>query len=123
MTGAAGGIVMLLGLTAAMHPAVLVQAGPGLWEIVGGPQGGRPKICVANPLVLAQLEHRTGNCKRDVVRDAPTSAEISYTCAGGGFGTTTIEQITPRALRIETQGISDNAPFHYTIQARKVGNC
>ena len=123
MTGVAAGALMLLTLAAAIHPAVLTQAGPGLWEIAGGPDGGKPKICVANPMVLAQLQHRSGNCRRDVVRDGPRSAEISYSCAGGGFGTTTIQQITPRALRIETQGISDNAPFHYVIQARKLGNC
>jgi len=31
--------------------------------------------------------------------------------------------ITPRSIRIETQGISDNLPFNYVIQARRVGDC
>jgi hypothetical protein len=31
--------------------------------------------------------------------------------------------ITPRSLRIDTQGISGGYPFHYQIHARRVGNC
>ena len=118
-----GAGLLLLGLIAAMRPAVLARSEAGLWEISGRPGAGRARICVANPMILAQIEHRSGNCSRQVLRDAPASAEITYTCPGGGFGTTTIEQITPRSLRIETQGISGDAPFHYVIQARRLGNC
>jgi len=31
--------------------------------------------------------------------------------------------ITPRSLRIDTQGISDNLPFHYQLYARRVSDC
>ena len=31
--------------------------------------------------------------------------------------------LTPRSLRIETQGISDSLPFNYVLQARRVGDC
>ena len=50
-------------------------------------------------------------------------AEIHYTCQSGAFGQSNVELLTPRSLRIETQGISDNAPFHYVLQARRLGNC
>jgi len=31
--------------------------------------------------------------------------------------------VTPRSLRLDTQGISDGLPFHYVAQARRVGDC
>jgi hypothetical protein len=72
---------------------------------------------------LAQYEHLRANCERDIIRDQQSRAEIHYTCSGGAFGQTTVQLLTPRSLRIETQGISDNAPFHYVLQARRLGNC
>jgi hypothetical protein len=114
---------VLLALTAAVRPAVLSQAAGGLWEVSGGPGSRTQRICVPDTYLLAQYEHRKSSCSRIVVRDTRSSAEIHYTCTGGGFGQSTIGLLTPRSLRIETQGISNNAPFHYTLQARRVGNC
>ena len=34
-----------------------------------------------------------------------------------------IDVLTPRSIRIETQGIADDLPFNYVIQARRVGEC
>ena len=113
---------MLLALTAAVRPAVFAQTSGGLWE-VSRSDGGRRSICLPDPLVLAQYEHLKSKCSRDVIRDQKGHAEISYSCGGGAFGQSTIEQITPRSLRIETQGISGDAPFHYVLQARRVGDC
>ena len=44
---------------------------------------------------------------------------IDYTCAGGGFGQSKITVLTPRSVRIETQGIADHAPFNYVVQAQR----
>jgi hypothetical protein len=118
----AGAALALLGLTAAVRPAVFSQTAGGLWEISRS-DGGRRNICVADPVVLAQYEHLRGRCSRDVIRDQRGLAEISYSCAGGGFGQSRVEQVTPRSLRIETQGISGDAPFHYVLQARRIGEC
>jgi hypothetical protein len=118
----AGAALALLALTAAVRPAVFSQTVGGLWEISRS-DGGRRSICIPDPLVLAQYEHMRSRCSRDVIRDQRGLAEISYSCAGGGFGQTRVEQITPRSLRIETQGISGDAPFHYVLQARRVGDC
>ena len=54
---------------------------------------------------------------------ARSSATIEYHCAGADFGRSEIDVITPRSLRIETQGISDGLPFNYVLQARRVGEC
>lgn len=121
---AAASAVLLLGLTAADRPSILSKATSGLWELSRG--NGVPRLsrqCIADPALLAQIEHARVNCTRVIIRDLPTSAEIHYTCPGGGFGRTTISMFTPRSFRIETQGISRSAPFNYVVQARRVGNC
>ena len=115
---------MALALVAAQQPAALAQTAPGLWEIAGLPGAKAPaRECVADVLALAQFEHRAKSCRRNVVGDGPSSAVITYTCAGSEFGRTKMTVITPRSLRIETQGISDNLPFAYVLQARRVGDC
>lgn len=115
---------LLLALTAADRPSVLSQTSAGLWELSGGPGSLRhARQCLRDPALLAQVEHRRTSCTRVIVRDLPTRAEVDYTCNGGGFGRSTITMLTPRSFRIETQGISGGAPFHYVLQARRVGNC
>ena len=117
-----GGIGLVAALAAAATPAALSQIEGGLWEVAR--TGVQPvRLCVANPVALAQFEHRNTSCTREVLRDAASGATIHYSCPGGGFGHSSVKVITPRSLRIETQGISANAPFKYVLQARRVGNC
>jgi hypothetical protein len=106
------------------RPAALAETSGGLWEISGAP-GARvpPRLCIADTAVLAQFEHRAQMCTRLVISDTPPTALIHYTCAGGGFGRSKMTLITPRSIRIETQGISENLPFNYVLQARRVGDC
>jgi hypothetical protein len=105
-------------------PAALAGATPGLWEIAGLPGAKAPaKECVAELATLVQYEHRKANCSSRVLSDRGNSAVISYECRGGGFGRSAITAITPRSLRIETQGISDGLPFNYVLQARRIGEC
>ena len=114
--------MLVLTLTAAVRPTVFSQTAGGLWE-VSRSDGGRRNLCVRDPVVFTQYEHLRGRCTREVIRDLQRTAEINYSCSGGGFGQSKVEQITPRSLRIETQGISSNAPFHYVLQARRIGDC
>ena len=111
-------------LIAAQQPAALAPAKPGLWEI-GGLPGVKapPQECVADVLALARFEHRKGNCSSKVIRDGASSAVIEYSCGGAGFGRSQVDVLTPRSLRIRTQGISDGLPFNYVLQARRVGDC
>ena len=114
--------MLFVALVAAVRPAVFTQTSGGLWE-VSRANGGRRNVCAPDPIVLAQYENLRASCSRNLIRNQQAKAEIHYTCAGGAFGQSTVELITPRSLRIETQGISDNAPFHYTLQARRIGDC
>lgn len=111
-----------MALIAAALPSVMSGVEGGLWEIDRG-AGQTIRVCAPNPAMLAQYEHRNRTCSRTVIRDSGDSAVFSYTCPGAGFGQSTISVLTPRSLRVETQGISGNAPFNYVFQARRVGNC
>lgn len=111
-------------LAAASLPRALAPAQGGLWEVSRSATGhAATRICVASPDLLAQFEHRQSRCTRTIVNDSGTQTLISYSCTGGGFGQSKMTLITPRTLRIETQGISDNLPFHYQLHARRVGDC
>ena len=113
-----------LTLIAAQRPAALAPTAPGLWEIAGLPGARAPaRECVSDVVALAQFEHRAKSCTRNVVSDGPSTAVIQYTCAGSEYGRSKLTVITPRSLRIETQGISDNLPFAYVLQARRIGDC
>jgi len=105
-------------------PRALAPAMGGMWEVSRSATGHNPtRICVATPDLLAQFEHRQQRCTRTVVSDSGPETLISYNCPNGGFGQSKITLITPRTLRIDTQGISDNLPFHYQLHARRVGSC
>ena len=118
----AGMGLMALALGAATLPPVIADSG-GLWEVSRSATGARPtKIC-AQAALFTQWEHRQARCTRTVISSGPTAAVITYTCRGGDFGRSNVRVITPRTLRIETQGISQGFPFNYVLHARRVGDC
>jgi hypothetical protein len=122
----------ILGVVVAIPAAVIVAAPPvalskvagGMWEISGVPGASAPlRQCIADVLTLAQFEHRTRNCSRTVLSDKGESTVINYSCGPADFGQSQIDVITPRALTIRTQGISDQLPFNYVLEARRIGDC
>ena len=124
--------VVILGLAiaapaaalAAAPPAALAKVAGGLWEISGVPGASAPvRQCIGDVLTLAQFEHRSRTCTRTVITDEGSSTVIRYSCGAAGFGHSEIDVITPRSLRISTQGISDQLPFNYVLQAHRVGDC
>lgn len=123
--GVAGAAILATALVAAgPRPVVLANAVPGEWEIAGLPGAKAPaRQCIGDPIALSQFEHGSRNCSRIIISDTPTSAVVEYNCQGAGFGRSKMTMITPRSLRIETQGISQGLPFNYVLQARRVGDC
>ena len=119
----AGAVVLPLSLGAASTPSVLAQTTGGLWEFSG--KSGTPptRRCILRPPLLAQVEHGSAKCTRTVIRNDSASAVIEYSCAGAGSGHSEITVLTPRSVRIDTQGIAGQAPFGYVVQARRVGDC
>ena len=120
----AGGVAAMVMLGAAQRPAALAVTSSGLWEVTGVPGSRAPeRLCVSDTAMLAQFEHRGKSCTRVVISDTPTATVIHYTCPANGFGQSKLTVVTPRSMRIETQGISDNLPFNYVLQARRIGEC
>ncbi len=122
LLGAAGAALSVV-LAGASTPSVLSQISSGLWEISRKGSSSATRLCLAEPLLLAQVEHRTAKCTRTVLRNDGASAVIDYNCADAGFGHSKISMLTPRSVKIETQGIADYAPFGYIVHARRIGNC
>ncbi len=116
------GAGLLLGAAA---PRALAPATGGLWEVGTSATGiGARRLCIADPVMLSQWEHRGGRCTRVIISDEGNKTVIHYTCADGGFGRSEMTLVTPRTLRVATQGIIRNdGPFNYVLHARRVGNC
>ena len=113
----------IIALSAAQPPSALGQVQGGLWEISGAQAGSPLRQCVADAVMLARFEHRSNNCSAKTVRDSGNLVEIDYSCGGAGFGHSQMTVLTPRSLRIETQGISGGLPFNYVLQARRIADC
>ena len=112
-----------LALAAATLPPTIAGSG-GLWEVSRSATGTNPeRRCVPQAAALAQWEHRRAQCTRVVITGGATEAVIHYSCTGRGFGQSRLKVITPRTLRIETQGISEGFPFNYVLHARRIGDC
>lgn len=121
---AAAVFAAMLSPAPAQQPPGLAQAQPGLWEVSGVPGSVAPlRQCVADVASLARFEHRSKSCSARILKSAGTHTAIEYSCGGAGFGHSEIEMITPRSLRISTQGISGGLPFNYVLQARRVDDC
>ncbi|MEQ7872429.1 hypothetical protein ABDK56_00265 [Sphingomonas sp. ASV193] len=111
-------------LTAGSSPGALAGVDGGAWEVGKSADGhDATKVCIADPMQLAQWEHRGGRCSRVVLSDSGNKVVVQFTCADGAFGRSDIEVLTPRTLRIATQGISGGYPFQYTLHARRDGAC
>lgn len=116
------GVIGLLAVAAA--PRALAPASGGLWQVADSAKGvPKQSLCLTDPVQLSQWEHRAARCSRTILSDQGNKAVISYTCADGGFGRSEISLLTPRTMRVATQGISAGGPFNYVLHARRVGNC
>ena len=117
ITAAAGG-------WAAQSPKSPTGVAGGLWELSGIPGTKVPiKMCVADPVELAFVEHHGASCTHLVLSDSDDMIRLSFRCSGRGFGQASIKTITPRSLRVDVQGIAGNAPYAYVMQARRIDDC
>ena len=112
---------VVLALTGASLPQAM--SGAGEWEVSKSASVRGDKVCLPDPAMLMQWEHRGERCSRTIVNSSLDRAQLSYTCTGTGFGTSRVEVLTPRSVRINTQGIARGLPFGYNLHARRVGNC
>lgn len=108
-------------MPAALSPR---DARPGLWDVSVSATGNNARrFCLADPMILTQWEHRSRACARTILSERGSSATIEYSCPGGGFGQSVITLVTPRSIKVDTQGISGEGPFAYSLYARRAGSC
>lgn len=117
-------MLIVVPASAVASPLPPVLQGAGGWE-VGRTASfvGAEHVCLADSAVLVQWEHRRSQCRRQVIEAGPRKTRVTYTCRDGGFGTSIVETITSRAVRVQTQGIARGYPFFYVIHARRAGQC
>ncbi|MGT2515419.1 DUF3617 domain-containing protein [Sphingomonas panni] len=123
-------VALVVGSAAVAQPAgaptlqAMRSVAPGVWALrsTGSPEAARDS-CVADTAVLFRLRLRAAECSRFVIEDTPRIATVHYTCPGAGHVRTTIHVDTPRALRIESEGIVDGMPFADAYEARRLRNC
>ena len=102
---------------------VLGRLERGLWQLrsLTG-VGAMEAVCLGDRGVLAQLRHRSLDCRRSVVASRRDVVEIRYSCAAG-FGQSTVRAETPRLARVESQGVDNGVPFALRVEARRIGPC
>ena len=110
---------------AASKVSALARLEPGLWQLrdLDAPKAAQQSVCIADPILLMQLRHRSAPCTRLVVAEGERDAIVHYTCPASGYGQTALRVETPRLAQIDTQGIIDNRPFALRAEARRVGPC
>lgn len=126
---------MLTG-TAAMSPGgraptlpvtALRQLEKGQWELrergTGRTEPPRQRICVGDPAQLLRAGRGNAECDQFVVSDSAHRAVVTYQCKGKGSGRTDLRVETPRLVQIQSQGVSDGAPFDVQLEARRTGDC
>jgi hypothetical protein len=122
-------LIASIGVAAALPPPQRINAmntvEPGLWAIHALDRGEAdvPAFCVSDTTRLLQFRHPGQTCSRFVIADTPHVATIQYSCPGAGWGRTSVRVISPEQLRLDTQGIADNAPFALAAEARRIGDC
>lgn len=105
-----------------MSFAALAPLESGLWQL--DTAGRAPQLlCLGDPAALFQVAHSGPVCRRFVIANESGEATVHYSCGTAGWGRTTVRVETPRLAQIFTQGIKQNRPFDYKVEARHVGNC
>ena len=111
----------------AREATLLETLDTGLWEFraVGGGIAETPvkQLCASSGKMLAQIQHGAGKCEQTVLRSNAATVTISYSCSGRGQGLTRIRKESSRLIHIDSQGIYNNSPFSFTVEARRTAAC
>lgn len=110
---------------AAQAPELAMLAGlqKGAWTLRVRDGGAQQRICVRDGRELIQIQHRQPPCRSFVVSDQPDQVIVQYTCAGNGYGRTSIRREGSGLLQVQSQGIHNGAPFSFSGEARFAGKC
>jgi hypothetical protein len=111
-------------LAVSMRVAALSKIERGRWQVRELDSAVAPvALCLGDAAQILRFAHRNASCQADVFEDGTKGVTIQYSCPGRGFGHTHVRVETPRAMMIDTQGLSNGRPFAYRLEARRVGAC
>ena len=79
---------LLLGVHAPSGQShAIAMARPGLWAVSHSANGVNPeRLCLADPMLLTQWEHRSMRCSRSVIAERMDQLTVQYICPNGEFG-------------------------------------
>ena len=131
---ALGAITMMAAMIGTMALAATAPAVPaphalrtletGEWELRGRGEGAETrKLCVSDLRQLLQVQHGRTLCRSFVISDSAHAITVTYDCAAAGNGRTDLRVETPRLAQIQSQGIANGAPFAFTAEGRRIGDC
>jgi hypothetical protein len=104
--------------------SMLDQLESGRWELRSHNDRSQPEqICLRDGRRLIQLRHPLASCERTTIAEDRNEVTVQYTCRGRGYGRTHIRRETGRLVQIDSQGIVDGAPFDFTAEGRRIGDC
>ncbi|MGK2908514.1 MAG: hypothetical protein ACSLE1_01720 [Sphingobium sp.] len=104
-------------------PKELAALEPGQWSLKDRESGKVRKLCLGDTRQLLQLSHPNLQCGRFVVTDAERQVSVTNDCGAAGNERTDIRIETPRLFQLQSQGISNGAPFALTFEGRRIGAC
>ena len=116
---------LLLAPATAQAPSLtmLDQLQRGEWELRFRDGTPARKICLRTGRQLVQLRHPNRNCTQYVVDDTANLVTVQYTCAGSGYGLTSVRKETGSLVQIKTSGLVALEAFDFTAEARRIGSC
>jgi hypothetical protein len=122
------GLCIALPVTAVIAQATnfdaLTSLERGEWELKErGSAKVTQRLCIGDPGQLLQPHHPNLQCKRFVLRNSANNVAITYDCAQAGQGRTALRVETARLVQIDSQGVSDGAPFALLLEGRRIGAC
>lgn len=85
--------------------------------------GSGKKVCLGDPGILLQIQHRGTDCSRYIIQDTANNVRVSYKCGNSDHGVTTIKRESSGLVQIQSQGIEGNAPFSFSVEGRRTGTC
>jgi len=120
---ALAGVVGILALSGAAPGVTALQGlARGQWQLREA-DGSLRSLCLGDAAQLLQLRHGTAACKVTVLDNSPGRTTVHYSCAGSGYGRTTLTVETPRLVHVDTQGIAEGQAFVLDFEGRHVGAC
>ncbi|MEC3912112.1 hypothetical protein U5A82_17030 [Sphingobium sp. CR2-8] len=105
-------------------PQALRGLETGEWELRGRGEGAETrKLCISDLRQLLQVQHGRTMCRSFIVSDDAHAVTVTYDCAAAGNGRTDLRVETNRLVQIRSQGIANGAPFSFSAEGRRIGEC